>query len=239
MPPDFVSSARLAENLFDFVSDSIFFVKDLGGRYVSVNQSLVRRCGRRHKREIVGKTVTELYPANLAAQYAAQDRDVLRTGKTITHKLELHLYTNGQRGWCLTSKMPLRKDGKIVGLAGISHDIGAPDEERLIPPSLSATLEYLQEHYDRPLTIAKLASKAGLSASRFIRLVKKIFRLSPGQLLIQIRVQAATERLHGTDDSIAEIALACGFSDQSSFARRFKAVTGLTPLEYRRGYPKR
>ena len=233
MLPEILSSFGLAEELFDLVSDTIFFVKDAEGRYVAVNQSLVERCGRRHKREIIGKTVRELYPANLAAGYAFQDRMVLRTGRRILEKLELHLYPDRRRGWCLTSKIPLRNAGRIVGLAGISRDIGALDKGHAIPASLAAAIEYLREHFDRPLTIGELAAKAGLPPDRFTRLVRKIFRLTPGQLLIQVRVQAAIEQLRETDQPLAQIAVACGFSDQSAFTRRFKAVTGFTPLRYR------
>ena len=147
MLPEIFSSFGLAEELFDLVSDTIFFVKDAEGRYVAVNQSLVERCGRRHKREIIGKTVSELYPANLAAGYAFQDRMVLRTGRRILEKLELHLYPDRRRGWCLTSKIPLRNAGRIVGLAGISRDIGALDKGHAIPASLAAAIGYLQRAF--------------------------------------------------------------------------------------------
>jgi len=216
------------------VDDAIFFIKDIEGRYIAVNQSLVERCGKKHKWEIIGKTVSDLYPANLAEEYSSQDREVLRTGRRILGKLEVHLYPDRSRGWCLTSKIPLHKNGKIIGLAGISHDIGTPDEERIIPSSLAVAVTHLQERYDQPLTIAELASKAGLPKARFARLVKKIFRISPGQLLVQIRVQAAMEQLKGSHQSVVDIALACGFGDQSAFTRRFKAVTGFTPVRYRR-----
>ena len=231
--PELPPLSSLAEELFDLVSDTIFFVKDAGGRYVSVNQSLVERCNRARKSEIIGKTVAELYPASLAEGYAAQDRYVLRTGRSITGKLELHLYPDGRRGWCLTSKIPVRRGGRIVGLAGISHDVGAPGDGSVIPPLLAAAVEHLHEHFDRPLTIAELASKAGLRPARFVRLVKRIFRMTPGQLLIQVRIQEATERLRTTRQSVAQIAMACGFGDQSAFTRRFKVVTGFTPLRYR------
>jgi len=48
-----------------------------------------------------------------------------------------------------------------------------------------------------------------------------------------VRIQAAMHRLHGPG-SIAAIAQACGFSDQSAFTRRFVALVGMTPGEYRR-----
>ena len=92
----------------------------------------------------------------------------------------------------------------------------------------------MQENFARIISTAPLAAKAALSAGRFSRLVKRIFHLTPGQLIIQTRLQEATRRLRETDARVADIALACGFYDHSAFARQFKAATGVTALAYRR-----
>lgn len=230
---DLLSGSDLAEQLFDLVPDTVFFVKDLKGRYLAVNQSLVERCGKRFKEEMLGKTAAELFPPGLGIGFSEQDRQVLASGEPIHGVLELHLYPNHHRGWCLTSKIPLWKDGRVAGLAGISRDLGAPDEQRAIPASLACSVEHIRSHYDRELSIGELAAIAQLPPSRFVRLIKRIFQVTPGQLVIKIRMQAAIAQLRESDASIAEIALSCGFCDQSAFTRRFKAVTGLTPLRYR------
>ena len=54
-----------AERLFDRVPDVVYFVKDLGGRYVVVNQTLVERCGRRDKTELLGRTAKDVFPSPL------------------------------------------------------------------------------------------------------------------------------------------------------------------------------
>lgn len=51
-------------------------------------------------------------------------------------------------------------------------------------------------------------------------------------MLTKLRIEAAMRLLHG-DDSIARIGQACGFSDQSAFARQFKSTVGMTPRDYR------
>ena len=230
-----LADAGMAEALFDLVPDVVFFVKDGAGRYLSVNHTLVARCGRTAKTEVIGKTVGAFFPAEWAEVYAAQDRHVLTTGRPIVEKLELHLYADGRPGWCLTSKIPLRNAaGHIYALAGLSRDLAAPDERRAIPPELAEAIQFLQENFDQPISTAQLASKAALSANRFSRLVKRIFHLTPGQLIIQTRLQEATRRLRESDARVADIALACGFYDHSAFARQFKAATGVTALAYRR-----
>ncbi len=224
----------VVEELFDSVPSIVFFVKDLQGRYLMVNRTLVERCNRKSKNEIIGRTVSEVFPAELADRYAVQDRSVLHTGQRIINKLELHLYANHRSGWCLTSKLPLRDQrGKVIGLAGLSRDIDAPSEKKLLPPELAEAIESMYQDFDQPIMLADLAAKAGLSKARFSRLIKRIFQLTPGQLLTQIRLQAAALRLRDTEDSIADIAHASGFFDHSAFTRQFKATTGLPPLAYR------
>ena len=57
----------VAERLFDKVQDTTFFVKDHLGRYVCANQTLADRCGFDSKEELIGKTVTDVYPELLGA----------------------------------------------------------------------------------------------------------------------------------------------------------------------------
>jgi len=47
-------------------------------------------------------------------------------------------------------------------------------------------------------------------------------------------LEAALQRLHQSDASIAAIASECGYSDQSAFTRRFRQTIGFSPSEYRR-----
>lgn len=229
-----LAAPLLTGELFDLVPDTVFFLKDAQGRYIAVNQTLVDRCGLRSKADLLGRTVADLFPGELAASYAEQDRLVLATGEAIVNKLELHLYPNRQPGWCLTTKLPLRdKSGRVAGLAGLSRDIGAPAAGGAMPAPLVEAVEYLRKNFAEPLTPAALAKRAGLPPPKFTRLVKRLLQLTPGQLILQTRLQAAARLLRESNESVAEVAAACGFYDHSAFARHFKSATGLTPLAYR------
>src|SRR3989338_3573016 len=94
----------LLEGLFNHLPNVVFFVKDREGRYVLVNETLLRRCGIASKNELLGRTAEEVFPSPLGASYTAQDRLVLETGAQIRNKLELHLYPGRKQGWCLTFK---------------------------------------------------------------------------------------------------------------------------------------
>jgi PAS domain S-box-containing protein len=233
-PPHLLAGLATIEQLFDHVPETAFFLKDRHGRYLAVNQSLVERCGLREKRDLVGRHVRDIFPAELAERYAAQDETVLRAGQPIIDRLELHWYARRQSGWCLTTKLPMRDSlGNIVGLVGISRDLRAPGDSEAIPAGLAGTLEYLETHYAESLSPASLARHAGLPPVRFARLIKRIFRVTPHQLITQTRLAAASRLLHETTQSVADIACACGFYDHSAFTRAFRSATDLTPTQFR------
>lgn len=225
------------EALFDDMPDVAFFIKDRGGRYVSVNQSLVERCGLRHKRELLGRSVREVFARELADNYEAQDAAVLARGLSIRNRLELHRRAGGSTGWCLTSKLPLRsQDGSITGIIGVSRDLTTPGLEKDLPLGVAKAMEELATGSgDSRMSPAILAKRAQMSAPRFARVVKRIFHLTPGQLIAQARINAAAHLLGTTKQSVAEIALACGFCDHSAFTRAFRQATGVTPTQFREG----
>ena len=63
---------------------------------------------------------------------------------------------------------------------------------------------------------------------------KDIMRMSPLEYLTLLRVERSKALLSESDRSIKDIAAAVGYYDSSSFIRRFKQMTGITPLQYRR-----
>jgi len=80
--------------------------------------------------------------------------------------------------------------------------------------------------------VAKLAELAGVSVAQLERHFRRVFQLTPQQVQTKLRIEAAMRLLRG-DQSVAAIGLACGFADQSAFARQFKATVGMTPRDYR------
>ena len=223
--------ARELEALFDALPDVVFFVKDREGRYTHANLTLVGRLGLKRRSDVVGRHVTELFPADLGRGYAAQDRRVL-DGEFIEDQLEVHIFPSRQPGWCLTCKRPLRSQQEISGLVGISRDLSPPDGRHPTYDRLRRALGYLQQHYAGTVRMQTLAGLADLSVAQLERHFRRVFLLTPHQALNKLRIEAAM-RLLGGKDSVAAIGVACGFADQSAFARRFKATVGMTPRAYR------
>ncbi|MFZ6772830.1 helix-turn-helix domain-containing protein [Undibacterium sp. SXout7W] len=226
--------AFFSEALFDAMPDIVFFVKDDQGKYIVVNQTLVRRCGLREKSALLGRTVAELFPGSMAAAYSAQDQSVLRGSCVIRNQLELHLYPNRTAGWCMTQKIPLYNHRQhIIGVAGISRDLAAPDNHHPVYAKIAAAVAHLHQHVADQVSMATLVHLTGLSVSQLERYFQKIFSLTPRQMMMKIRLDAAAKLLAESADSITEIAQACGYQDHSAFSRVFKATVGMTPTQYR------
>lgn len=221
------------EAIFDRTPDTVFFVKDPQGRYLSVNQTLLERVGFRYPHELIGKTPIEVFPASLGAGFAEQDQQVL-SGAPLFDQLELHLYASGGAGWCITHKFPLQHEtGEVWGMVGISRDLGVPDLSGSVYAEVAKAVQHIQNHHMEPLTLQDLADVAGITVNKLERQIKKIFGIATYQLLLKVRIEQAARLLKTTRDSTAQIALLCGFYDQSAFSKQFKTALGMTPSQYR------
>lgn len=219
------------EALFDAIPSVLFFAKDREGRYTHVNQTMLRRLGLKARSEVIGRRADEVYPAGLSGAYVEQDARVL-AGEIIENVMELHLFANQQPGWCLSCKRPIVMDGQIVGLIGISRDLGQRGGLEGEYEPLRLALDYLNTHYGQNVRMQTLLDITGFSLSKLERSFRKVFQMTPQQVLTRLRIQMAMHLLHGPD-SVASIGQACGFSDQSAFTRKFKAETGMAPRQYR------
>ena len=227
---------RLLEQLFDNTPDIAFFIKDAAGRYLVVNDSLVERHGLRSKSQMLGRRPSDVCPGDFGRIPAEQDAAVLRTGRPIIERLELHWYAPHKPVWCLTTKLPMRDaTDTVTGIIGMSKDVRAPMPTKEIPAEIAAALRRLEAAFTDPLTPSTLARIAGLPTARFARIIRRIFGITPTQLITKTRLAAASRLLRETDRTIADIAHECGFTDHSAFTRAFRAVTSATPTQFRAG----
>jgi len=93
--------------------------------------------------------------------------------------------------------------------------------------------EYISDHFSEHITLVNLAKQNHISASRLSVLFKSVTGLSFNEYLNFIRVDEAKRLLADTDYPILDVAIACGFNDQSYFTKVFKKRTGLTPKSFR------
>lgn len=101
---------------------------------------------------------------------------------------------------------------------------------------LSKAIAYIETHFAEKITLASLARVSSLSPRQFERVFHELMGRSPIEHLRHVRIQRAAELLRNSDETVTDIALACGFSDGNYFSRQFRSVTDKTPCQFRYGH---
>jgi AraC family transcriptional regulator len=103
----------------------------------------------------------------------------------------------------------------------------------LPPDVLRQTLNYIQEHLSEEITLEAIANHVGISQYYFSHLFKQSMGVSPYQYVLRQRIERAKQLLKQSDLSIAEIALECGFANQTHLTKHFRNLAGTSPKAYR------
>lgn len=127
---------------------------------------------------------------------------------------------------------PLVIEGIMLEIAGeflrCQQDTG-----HRAPRWLESAREAIHAYYTRSLRLRELAAGAGVHPVHLAREFQRRYGCSVGTYVRSLRIDAACEKLAHSDASIAEIALATGFSNQAHFSRTFRLATGVPPSRYR------
>lgn len=113
------------------------------------------------------------------------------------------------------------------------NDAERPRED-YIQLNVLRSVNYMSEHYAENVTLDVLASEAHMSRSDYCSKFKKLFKETPMHYLMNMRLNKAEELLRFSDASITQVALDCGFFDNSHMTRFFRQKYKLTPREYRK-----
>ena len=205
--------------------------KGVDGRYVFVNTGFCDRVGLTAG-DLLGKRVSDLFAPEMASSYAAQDADVIATGKPLRGHLELIVRADGSLGWYVTNKSALRDDVGIVGVAVLSVDLQS--QVNSAHAGLAQVIAAVRRDIHHGWRVAEMARIAGLSSPQLERLCRRTLGIPPQKLLQRLRLEHAVHLITSTAMSMGDISAECGFYDQASFTRQFRSVLGLTPGAYRR-----
>lgn len=234
---ELLGSQRRILELFTVLPETCVCVKDRQGRFLWANQAESTFHGFRRPVQLLGKTDLDLYEKRLAEQYFADDQRLMARQIAAWNQVWLLSDHFRRLHWFVCSKVPLYEDGQES--RGIVIAMRQLAQTRPILPAYDGMEEVLSavvNRHSEPIKVQELADLVHLSHSQFDRRFKEIFQQTPQQYILQVRLNAASHALCHTEDSIAEIAVRTGFSDQSHFTRQFRKEMKMTPLTYRRKY---
>jgi len=169
-----VGSEDLLARFIDAISD-IAYVKDVEGCYLFINAANERFLGK-PRGEVIGRNDFVLFPPEQARRIVEQDRAVFAAGDSITFEDELH--RNGKMIFLQSVKSVCRNsEGKIIGLVGISRDIG---ERKQLEDSLRQRERELTEAH-RIAGIGTWRYDCGTDTTTWSEEIYRIYGWEPNQ----------------------------------------------------------
>ena len=98
---------------------------------------------------------------------------------------------------------------------------------------IKEAMGFIDQNYQRDVSVEEIAAASGLNRSYFGKLFKETMGFSPQQYLIQYRMTKAAELLKGSRIPVGEVARSVGYENQLHFPRAFKNSYGIPPSQYR------
>ena len=145
-----------------------------------------------------------------------------------------------------------KKDGfeSVLELMSILHELSISRHTRLLANTtfsntehlsynsrrIEKVMEYMNEHFQRPVSLSEVAALTNMAESAFSRFFKARTGMTFIERMTDIRLGHASRMLIDTTQSVAEIAYTCGFNNISNFNHTFKKKKGCTPKEFKETY---
>ena len=127
----------------------------------------------------------------------------------------------------------LEKQSAAVSFMGLVHLLlgTSRSAHRQTAPRVTRAADFIRQNCTRSLRLEEICAAASLSASHLIRAFKQAHGLTPHAYQLNCRIEFCRAQLRA-GHSIADVALAAGFSDQAHFQRSFKKFVAATPGQY-------
>ena len=170
----------------------------------------------------------------LRNRFMARDRQLESVAWAMKSELEL----GSPSGQLYLDGLALSASARLVA----GHSSVAVEERRyggLDGRRLKRTLEFIEAHLSEDLSLSRLAAAAEMSVSHFRAGFRESVGIPVHQYVIERRVERAKSLLMHEEQSIAEIALAAGFTHQSHLSRHMQRSTGFSPLQMKRIFAER
>lgn len=222
------------ETMFDILPDICFYIKDQNYQFMLCNEAMARIFNLRKKSDVIGKTEYEFFPKKIADAIRHDDFRIIHHSESILNRTELIVNEFGNIIWVSTSKLPLfGHNGEVLGVMGTTRVLSESESLPEDYQPFAKAIKYIKNNYHTVIDVAELANMSFLSNSQFRSRFKAVITMPPQQFILKVRVQAACHLLSTTEKSLTDIALHCGFCDQSHFTRQFRSFLDISPKKYR------
>lgn len=156
----------------------------------------------------------------------------------VIQQLALALKTEIQTG-CMSGRLYGESLGTALAARLVqNYTISKPSlkfkANGLSQSQLERVIDYMKANLTQDLSILDLATLTSMSESHFSRSFKESVGIAPYQYLMQQRVERAKQLLKQQAISISDIALDCGFANQTHLTKVFRQMTGITPKAYQK-----
>jgi AraC family transcriptional regulator, arabinose operon regulatory protein len=180
------------------------------------------------------------FAGDWAEDYAEMLGGVGRARKFSVHNIELVVEAFEE---CYRYVLGGYTDADLIGLStsfarlvGLCRTLQRPANPRRLHTEdcVLRTIRFMREHLGRHISLDELARAASLSVPHYSATFKRQMNCSPVEFLTRLRLQKACEQIECTNDTLAQVAYAVGFSDPLYFSRVFRRHMSVTASEYRR-----
>lgn len=175
-------------------------------------------------------------PEEIKLAPTISETNVVRALLKLLNEAGASLETDGK-----AAKACIDRASALIEATAITPERPAPPPQPDAGRCLAAwqarrVVSYVEENIASPIRVSELAGQARLSVSYFSCAFKARFGAPPQAYILGRRIELAQELMLTTDDSLSQISLACGFSDQAHFCRLFHREAGATPRAWRRNH---
>ncbi|WP_114752578.1 AraC family transcriptional regulator [Pleomorphovibrio marinus] len=130
--------------------------------------------------------------------------------------------------------MAISKDCHPITQAGYTNPNKVSEEDRM-----SKVYAYVMDNFSQKIDLGEMARLCNMTESSFSRYFKSRMNRSFSEFLTEVRIGHACKLLHEEMMNVSEVGFASGFNTLSNFNRQFKAMTGMTPMAYKKDFQQR
>jgi AraC family transcriptional regulator len=196
---------------------------------------IIRPAGQLHS-DRFGPTVTRSFISEVSPEWLANFTEFSRVFQEVRYlhgglipSLALRIY---QESRVKDNAASIVVEGLMLELLGNAARWLVKPPLR-VPPWLERARDLLHSQFQDPLSLMSIAETVDVHPTHLARAFKQHYRSTVGDYLRHLRLDWSSKQLVSGGESIAAIAAAAGFYDQSHFIHTFKRFTGLTPAEFR------